>query len=233
MSRDRTGDSPKSAADLTAELQEDPEYQASMRLREQEQRRNVESYAKAAEPVLRDLEASGFRMSSVGELRWQRSRYDTAIPALLRWLPRISDRHVKEDIIRTLSVPWAKPAAGPALIDEFKKAEDSGIQWAIANGLEVVADDSLFEELVELVQDKRYGKAREMLAVALGNMKDPRAIGVLMGLLDDEDVIGHAVIGLGRLRAPAARQRLEALTSYPKDWVQEEAKKALAALSGS
>ena len=48
----------------------------------------------------------------------------------------------------------------------------TSFKWAIGAALWVVADDGVFEQVVELVQDKRHGKAREMLAVALGNMRD-------------------------------------------------------------
>jgi hypothetical protein len=227
MSRDRSRDPPKTAAELTAELQKDPEYRARMQRREQQQRENAESYNAAAEQVLKDLGAIGFRVNTVSELRHERRQYRAAIPTLLRWLPRISDRHVKEEIIRTLSVPWAKPTAAPVFIDEFRKAEDEGVRWALANGLEVVADDAVFEDLVQLVRDKNNGKAREMLAVALGNMKDPRAVAVLIDLLGDAEIVGHAVMGLGKLKPAAAREHLEDLTRHPTEWIRDEALKAL------
>ena len=227
MSRDRSRDRPKSAAELMSELQRDPEHQARMQRLEQQKRESASSYTRAVEPILKDLGAVGFSVNAVGELRHGRRNYRAAIPTLLRWLPQVSERHVKEDIIRTLSVPWAKPAAAPVLIDEFRKAEDEGLRWALANGLEVVADDTAFDQLVPLVRDKKYGKAREMLAVALGNMKDPRAVTVLIDLLGDAEIVGHAVMGLGKLRAPAAREGLEALTRHPAEWIREEAKKAL------
>jgi len=72
-----------------------------------------------------------------------------------------------------------------------------------------------------------------MLALALGNMQAPRAITVLLDLLDDEQMVGHAVAALGKLNAPAARVRLKDLTQHPIDWVRKEAKKALASIDQS
>jgi hypothetical protein len=216
-----------------AELQKDPEYAARMRQREEQQRANTENYSRAAEPVLKELRARGFRVNTIGELRQSKKDYRAAVPILLRWLSRISDLLVKEDIVRTLSVPWAKPAAGPALIEEFRRAENDEIRWAIANGLAVIADDGVFGELMQLVKDKRYGKPREMLALALGNMQDSRAVTVLMDLLNDEQLVGHAVMALGKLKASAAQVRLQELTHHPTDWVRKEAKKALASLDQS
>jgi len=215
------------------ELRKDLKYTVRMQQREEQQRVNAENYSRAAEPVLKELGARGFRVNTIGELRQSNAEYRAAVPILLHWLSRISDPQVKEDIVRTLSVPWAKPAAAPALIEEFRKAESGEIRWAIANGLAVIADDAVFEELAELVYDKGYGKAREMLALALGNMQDSRAVIVLMDLLNDEQVMGHAVMALGKLKASAARVRLKELTDHPTDWVRKEARKALASIDQS
>jgi hypothetical protein len=238
MSRDRSKDRPKTAAELMAELQKDPDYLARARFREQQQRANTEAYAKAAGPLLTELDQAGFRVGSIGELRQRETPYHAGVPILLRWLPRVDHPPLKEDIVRTLSVPWAGPSAAPALIAEFKRAgtddpAGTSLRWAIANALAVVADDSVFEEIVRLVQDTRSGKAREMLALALGNMKDPRAVGVLTDLIGDEEVVGHAAAALGKLRAAEARPHLEELKKHPKVWVRQEAKKALAKIGKS
>jgi HEAT repeat protein len=148
-------------------------------------------------------------------------------------LPEVDDRDVRETIVRALSVPFAKGSAR-ALVDEFSRYDateplDDGFQarWAVGNALAVVADDSVFDELVELVRDVRNGRAREMLAVALAKMKDPAADDVLIGLLDDAEVAGHAVIALGKRRTLRARPRIEPFLEDPKDWIRTEARKAL------
>lgn len=231
MSRDRSKDLPKSAAELVAELQCNPTYVERTRDREKEQQRNAANYAAAAEPVLRDLVASGLRVTAIGQIRKHRSNYQTATPILLRWLSKIEDIQVKEDIVRTLSVPWAKPDAAKPLLREFEGADDAsgtGIRWTIANALEVVADDSVFDEVLCLAQNRSYGKAREMLVTALGNMQPDRAVPALTEFLQDGDLVGHAVIGLGKLKTFRARPYLEAQLNHPKQWVREEAKKALA-----
>ena len=236
MSRDRSKDPPKSAAELMRELQRDPDYVARMQKREREHQEGVEAYSRAVEPLMQELAASGVQFESLGELRQSGTDYRSAVPILLRWLSKIDDAAVKEDVVRTLSVPSAKPTAAPALVEEFKKANyphGDELRWAIANGLAVVADDSVFEELVELVRDRRNGKAREMLALGLANMENPSAVAVLMGLLEDEQTVGHAVMALGKLKAVAARARLESLTQHPTEWVREEAKKALTNLGQS
>jgi HEAT repeat protein len=137
---------------------------------------------------------------------------------------------VKEDIVRALSVSWAKPVAAPALVAEFHRMENesnTGIKWAIANALSVVADDSVFEDIVNLVRDTRHGPARIMLALALGNMKDPHAQDVLISLLDDDLVAGQAIVALGKLKSQKAYPLIERFLTHPKAWIRKEARKAL------
>jgi len=130
-----------------------------------------------------------------------------AIPVLLEWLPRIENRDVKEHVVRALSDRLARPEAAPVLVSEFRRAEDDVLRWAIGNALAEVADDSVFREVAEFTQTARFGKAREMVRGAAGDMHQHRAeaIIVLRGLLADDQVAGHAPIALGKLRATEAR----------------------------
>lgn len=212
MTRDRSNDPPKTAAELMAELEEDPNFLARARQREDRMAESLARYGVAAEPVVADLRRLGFHVGAIGELSQGGIDYRAAIPVLLRWLPAVALIPLKEDIVRALTVPWAGPVAAPVLIEEFQRASHpGGLGWAIASALEVVADDSVFEEIAAPVQDARYGKAREMLALALGNMQKPAAVPLLIDLLDDPETVGHAAMALGRLGASPARERLQLL----------------------
>ncbi|HXV03822.1 MAG TPA: hypothetical protein VFP24_09650, partial [Gaiellaceae bacterium] len=67
-----------------------------------------------------------------------------------------------------------------------------------------------------------HGTARQMLCDALKRTKDPRAPDVLIELIDDDDVAGHAILAL-RLYGPKtslphlrrARSKLEAVLDRP------------------
>lgn len=78
------------------------------------------------------------------------------------------------------------------------------INWAIANALVIVATDKSYTEIANLIQDPRSGPARKMLTLALGNMKNPLAEDKLIDLLEDDFVVGHAIIALGNLRSTKA-----------------------------
>ncbi len=186
-----------------------------------------------------DLAAVGYDVDSPWDFLNQDRRWDAAVPVLLRWLPLTEAPRDKEGIVRALSVPWARPEAVEPLIHEYKAIPVPGTQreqslrWAVGNALGVLWDDTCFDELVALVRDQRYGKAREMLALGLRRSKRPEASEVLVDLLDDPDVDGHAADSLARRRLvpPRSRTALERLGEDHRPWVRKAARKGLAKLS--
>jgi HEAT repeats len=186
--------------------------------------------------LLEDLAAVGYPVGSVAELRTSRIRYVDAVPVLVRWLVRPGTTKQKGEIVRALSVPWARAEALDPLIEQFRAAPVPGdpmfesLRWAVGNGIEVLWDDSRFEDLVAIAGDERYGKAREMVVLGLGRSKHPEAGPILIRLLDDPVVNGHAVKALGKLRDRRAREGLRRMTNDDRGWVRKEAERALARL---
>ncbi len=236
MKRDRSGRKTKSAADLLSELNADPNYTVRMRQLQRGQSENAARHREAAKPILVELAAGGISVPSLSDLiLLTPHEYKAALPTLIRWLPLVENAQVKEEIARVLSVPWAAPTAVPALIAEFSTpaAESSdSLRWAIANALAVTADDAVGEQIALLAGDARNGKAREMLVLALGNCRESRVAHALIALLSDEQVVGHAVMALGKLKSKAARSPIERLLLHRKGWVRAEAAKAIAAIDG-
>jgi hypothetical protein len=181
-------------------------------------------------PLMKELADDGFVFDSLRHFRHSGIKYTQAIPILLKWLRQTDNYDVKEEIVRTLSVPWATGRAAPVLAAEYRNspASQGSYKWAIGNALSIVADDSVADDVIALATDRRHGKAREMLAVALGNMKDPRVLDVLVGLLQDQEMAGHAIIGLGNLKASRARASIEPFLDDKKAWIRNETRKALA-----
>ncbi len=197
--------------------------------KEEKRQQRITLYMKAVKPILPELSQVGLDVESIGNLYTKRFDYQRAIPILLRWLPRVTNLDVKEDIVRALSVPWARSTEAPELlVEEFRRAEDIiSLKWAIGNALSVVADDKVLTEIVELIKDSKNGKAREMLVVALGNMKTPDVKYFLIELLKDENLAGYAIMALRKLKSLEARPYIEPLLGHPKSWIRREAKKAI------
>lgn len=183
--------------------------------------------------ILAQLATIGYEFESLADLRTSGLRYRDAVPILIEALSSGIDRRGKEEVVRALSVPWAKPAAVGPLIEQFREVEDAsglGLRWSIGNALSVTWHDSYFDELVELARDTRFGRAREMLVLGLGKSKNAQAGEVLIDLLDDPDVGGHAVKAIRKMKLPAARERLQEKLADRRAWVRKEAERALFAL---
>jgi hypothetical protein len=219
------------AEELQAQLEADPQWRATMEARERERRPRIEKNMADAAPVVADLIAAGFYVHSIGDLYNQRVDYRRAIPILVKWLPRIDNPDVKETIIRALSVKWTPSEVARVMVDEYRKGVpgDTPWRWAIGNALTVLATDAVFDDIVEIVRDRRYGRARERAVESLGNMKDQRAADVLVELVDDPEVSLPAVRALGKLgpRARRAREKIESFAQHAEAWVRKDALKAL------
>jgi HEAT repeat protein len=190
---------------------------------------NIAENIKASKPILSALLYVGFNVESISDLYNKHFDYRRAIPLLLNWLPKVENPAVKEEIVRALSVPWAKGTDAPKLlVAEFpNQISNPGLQWAIGNALSVVADDEILNDIIGLIQEKQYGKAREMLVIALGNMKTPDVETFLIGLLNDQDLVGYAIMALGKIKSKNARPLIESFTHHPKAWIRKEAIKAI------
>ncbi len=217
------------AEERLQQREQEPAYRNQMQEQEKQRIAAIDEYDEAAVPLMAELSSAGFEVESL-EVLGQSKAYKDAIPILVKWLPEISNLRVKESIVRVLSKKWAGADAVTALLTEFRATPETangGLKWAIGNALEVLASDKIFGDIVELVQDKRHGIARQMLVVALGKMKNPRAVDVLICLLDDDDVVGHALTALKKLKAKQARSHIVRLINHPNAWVRKRAKQAL------
>ena len=176
----------------------------------------------ADEAALRaDLEAAGISARDFGffsrdvpeaGIRAPRFDFAAAAPILIGWLPRAKTPLVKERIVRSLTgEKGATPDALKPLVSEFRKADDDewALKWAIGNALATLADASILDDLIELASDRRHGRSRKMLMDALARTKDERALDLLVELVDDDEVAGHAISALRRLGPKSSLPYLE------------------------
>lgn len=179
--------------------------------------------------VVKALQKVGIEVQSVYDLVNTSQSYEAAIPVLLELLPKVKEEVIKEGIVRALTVKEARCRASRPLLHEFKGVDchQVNLKWAIGNALSMVADDDVFAEIVDLAKDKKHGQAREMLMLALANMKNPEVVDVLIEFLKDEEVAGHAITALGKLKATKAQKTIEPFLDHQKTWIRKEASKAL------
>jgi len=179
--------------------------------------------------LIEQLNAAGFPVRNVSDLYTQKHDYRSAVPLLVAALHEVQNNEVLEEIVRALSVKWAKPFAAKPLVELFGCTSDDrelGLRWVVGSALAVVADASVFDELVRLVRHRGYGRSREMLPLALAGMKSAKADQILITLLDDEDLKGHAMMAINKRGVMIDRASLEKVLEDPRAWVRKEARKA-------
>ncbi len=206
----------------------DPQVVAAMRAvreRENAEHRRAGRVWLEAKPLLDALEAAGLDPSDFGAFGWASFStfdFERAAPILIDWLPRVSDRRVKEAMVRSLADQKAAQGEGTRrLIAEFHRpeyADDAGLKWAIGNTVATLALPQDAETIIEILHDRRHGRARQRFCDALVRTRDPRRVDVLIELIDDDEVAGHAIAALPqctyRRRVPQperVRPKLEAL----------------------
>lgn len=224
---------PKTAAELMAELEADETWVADSEARGERHREQVEANRRDAARVLAEINREvGLDVSALSDLAGIMDRDIVAI--LVRLLHEVDNVDVKKEMIRLLGT-GGRPEAARPLIEEFYASEPGpegdALRWSIASALCEVADPSIGQDLIRLSRDPASGQARQMLTLALGSVGSTDAIPVLVDLLQERDVAGHAVIALRALGAVEARSDIERLEGDSRAWVRREVRRAMAELS--
>jgi hypothetical protein len=187
------------------------------------------------------LHAAGVETAGFGAFSKSAEWFDhsAAAPILLRWLPKVEDVGARQSIIRSLTgEPEARShGAARVLVGEFERSLDNpNLAWAAGNALATLAKGSDADDLIRLLRDRRFGKSREMLCEALKRTGDTRTPAVLLEVIEDDDVAGHAIAVLRSLRRTTAgpvlaeaRGKLEAIGERPTatPFARKQARRAL------
>jgi len=176
-----------------------------------------------------DLEAVGIEVTTVYDLvNRSDNDYRAAVPILLRHLESARDPKLREGIVRALGVK-SFPVT-EALIAAFRRESHPLVRWAIGNSLYNTASREHIPALLELVQDRSYGIARQMIALQLGKWRDPGALAALERLVDDPEVTPHALTALGEYEDERLRSLFVRLATHAQPLVRKSAARSLARL---
>ncbi|WP_412872451.1 HEAT repeat domain-containing protein [Curtobacterium flaccumfaciens] len=174
--------------------------------------------------ILADLRALEYDFRSLSAFAQSGIRYKDAVPTLLEWLRKARTPMLQRAVAHTLTNPSAKGTAMPALVEAFRNfTDEAGTRWAVGNSIETAYVDTYFDDVAALALDPQYGRARQMVALALGKSKRPEAVDVLLQLMDDHDISGHAVFALSKRPNPRAREALEEKLTDDRPWVRKKA----------
>ena len=173
----------------------------------------TEEYINELRQIQFELSEIVFYVDQISDLYNFRINYKSAIPILINWIPKAKNLIIKEALIGAITVPWAKrTSALKMLIDEFyNPLLNDNLLWVIGNALEVIADDTIFYDLVKIIREKSFGDSRQMVVLALGKMKKHReeAIDVALEVLSTDELSAFAISALSKLKAEKAIPKIE------------------------
>jgi hypothetical protein len=177
-----------------------------------------------------ELAAAGMAADTMADVR--DGEPGVVVPVLIRWFGQLENNADRRLALKVFGARAARPWSceiSDALIRAYQRDEFGDLRWAIADTLTKVPCRESFASLVDLLHHHEFGQAREMLLVAIAGTRDRRAAGSIAPFLNDSDLAGHAVIGMG-IVAPLAtpyRALVEQLTHDHRAWVRKEATRAL------
>jgi hypothetical protein len=222
------------------------EAMRAAREREKEERRRSGQVWREAQPLLDALAAAGVDPTDFGAFGWASFStfdFERAAPIIIEWLPRVLDTHVKDAMVRSLAdQPAAQGEGTRRLLAEFVRPEHAGahsFKWAIGNTVATLARADDADAIIAVLRDRGHASSRQMLCDALVRTRDPRRIDVLIELIDEDNLAGHAIVALRqcgyRRRVPEpdrVRPKLEALLLRPGAglFATRQARNALAAI---
>ena len=162
------------------------------------------------------------------ELGIHRDVFDsrTAYHVLMEWLPRVTDRGVKDTIARRLAETGKRTETAQALIQEYRVADDETVQWVLGDSIARVMTPADHADVVELAAGGGLGA--QMLFYALWRIKTDASREVVLQGISDPDVCNHAMYALRRLDGnEEARRRIEPLLEHESEDVRRIAAKTL------
>ncbi|MDO4691167.1 MAG: HEAT repeat domain-containing protein [Fusobacterium sp.] len=180
--------------------------------------------------LLNEVNSYGYNFKKPNDIKKIGKKDKILIPILLKWLNKTTDFMAKSWIARCLTVEGYTEATEELL--KLYKTMDSekGDKWAVGNAIGVISDKRYIDDYIEIITDKSNGSARQMIVNYMGAFKEERVKKVLISLLDDEEVNGHAIYALSKFKDISLIEKLEPFTAHKMTWKRNEAKKAIAKL---
>lgn len=121
-----------------------------------------------------------------------------------------------------------------ALLRAFARPDQpEHVRWQAGNALLEVRDPQTAGQVVRLLLQSEYGAARQMLALALGFLRQaPGATEALVEVLPDRTVMAHAAMAIKRRKDVAALPPLRSLDlTDATPWQRQQVEAAIKTLA--
>ncbi len=174
--------------------------------------------------VVRDSAAYGYdaagRLATVRDIEGNVFQYAYDLDGTTMPMGGLSDASRSGPARRALGAAREEFDAGP-LVHLFERSDSPTLRWAIANTLAETRPAGLRDWLIRALQDRHYGKAREMLALAAARTNPPEVVNrVLVRLLDE--LPGHAALALAETGGPRELDALRRAYAGATGWEREQ-----------
>lgn len=183
----------RTAAELMAELEADPEWVAARDAEERQLERDEAELRRQQVPLLADLSAVGIHVTDVWDLVNTSEPYPAALPVLVQHLHLDYAEPIREGIARALAVPDAVPFWDQVM--KLFRAADPGdvrIYQGLGVALSGMATRSRLAEVRAVLRDRRLGPARGFFLRTLTRLRAPDRWEVIGDLFDDPEIGAEA-----------------------------------------
>jgi hypothetical protein len=210
----------QTAAEFLAERNAVPEWVAAQRAREEAHALRVAAAKVALEPALLSIRSAGFPIESIDDLvRVYAPLPKRLVAILLETLPTLEDPSLQEAIVRPLGASYIE-YDGRALTELFETTHNESLRWAIANTLSIGKMRNVGQWILDTVQKKEYGTARQMLPLAAVRHNPPElANPILVKLISD--LPGHVALALAESGGKAEMEALQGQYEKVDGWVKK------------
>lgn len=223
---------PIGAAELMAQLEQDPEYQARRAALDRERALKQARFKELEEPVLQDLRQIGVFIATLSDLTAQYGPLrEEIICTLLKWIrltsqATLQDAWFQQWLVRPLAAVKEPFDASPLTV-LFEKTNDESLRWQIANAIAQTRPRDVTDWVVRAVENQAYDQSREMLVLALARLA-PKEVAqpILMRLL--EHFPGFVAMAWSEIGTDLELQILETKVETAKPaWVKKEFVRAI------
>ncbi len=183
---------------------------------------------RAEAPLLAELAKAGVPAKTVSDLK--KKDYKAIVPLLLKWVRECDNDDIRSEIVRLLTVPWAAEKALPVFVEEFGRLKhfDTAVADALANGISAFANDEIFPDLQQWINDTRIGAVRKLLLTGIQRIQNAKAVNLLVQQLNDAETGDTAFGILRKMKTEAAQDAVRACLSHPSPNIRRRAKKVIA-----
>lgn len=154
----------KTAAQLMAELEADPVFQAREIAANQKRQARQQESGRLTEPILCALRRQGLQGASLPEIVERFAPLlDNAVDILLAGLVGLNHPRVEEMVVRALGAA-KQPFNGNALVGTYERTDDEGLRFAILNTIALVRPHSI-DDWLSSIAHTSAGETLRNLAI--------------------------------------------------------------------